>query len=246
MRAGASLGWRIATVAAFGATAALAVFLNRGAPVDAALTSAKGPDAQQHAAAGPQPQAARCAVSGLRISVGPGARVTTVVTRYPVDFTNVSRAPCTLAGYPAVTAYRGDGVQVGAAAGHDLSVAARRIVLAPGQTAHATLDASVPARCGPVRATGLRVVPPGQTAARYVRHPLTACTAGPPRGHGYLRVRAIQPGSGDSASPPPSAGAGTTAGTGAASLGAGSRPSSAPVRSARPARSAQAAAPHAT
>ena len=237
MRAGVSLGWRIATVAAFGATAALAVVLNRGAPVDAALTSAKGPDAQ-HAAAGAHPPAVpvRCAVSGLRISLGPGARVTTVVTRYTLDFTNVSRVPCTLAGYPAVTAYRGDGVQVGAAAGRDLSVAARRIVLAPGQTAHATLDASVPAaRCGPVRATGLRVVTPAQTAARYVRHPLTACTAGAPRGHGYLRVRAIQPGPGDTAGPRPSAGttagprpsagAGTTAGTGAASLGAESGPS---------------------
>jgi hypothetical protein len=212
--------------------------------VDAALTSAKGPGAQ-HAAAGAQPSGVtvRCAVSGLRISLGPGARVTTVVTRYPLDFTNVSRAACTLAGYPAVTAYRGDGVQVGAAAGHDLSVAARRIVLAPGQTAHATLDASVPAaRCGPVRATGLRVVTPGQTVARYVRRPLTACTAGTPRGHGYLRVRAIQAGPGDSAGPRPSAGVGTATAT--ASLGAGSRPSPAPVRSARPARSAQAAARH--
>jgi hypothetical protein len=157
--------------------------------------------------------------------------VTTVVTRYPLDFTNVSRVPCTLAGYPTVTAYRGDGVQVGAAAGHDRSVAARRIVLAPGQTAHATLDASVPAaRCGPVRVTGLRVVMPGQSGARYVRRPLTACTAGAPRGQGYLRVRAIQPGTGGSAGPAASAGAGTTAGTGTASLGAGSRPSPSPAR----------------
>ncbi|MDX6342858.1 MAG: hypothetical protein QOH87_2996 [Trebonia sp.] len=196
MRAGARLGWRIATAAAFGATAALAVTLSRGVPMDAALTSAKAPDAQ-HAAAKTQQAAvpARCVTSGLRISLGPGARVSTAVTRYPVDFTNVSGAPCTLAGYPEVTAYRGDGVQVGAAAGHDLSAAARRVVLAPGQTAHATLDASVPpARCGPVRATGLRVVTPGQAAARYVRRPLTACTARAPQGQDYLRVRAIQPG----------------------------------------------------
>jgi hypothetical protein len=37
MRAGASLGWRIATAVAFGATAALAVTLSRGAPPQAAL-----------------------------------------------------------------------------------------------------------------------------------------------------------------------------------------------------------------
>ena len=126
---------------------------------------------------------ARCAASGLRISVGPGARVTTAITRYPLDFTNVSRASCTLAGYPEVAAYRGDGVQVGAAAGDDLSAAARRVLLGPGQTAHAALDAAVPAaRCGPVHATGLRVVTPGQTAARYVRRPLAACAARAPRG----------------------------------------------------------------
>ena len=123
--------------------------------------------------------------------------MTAAITRYPLDFTNVSGASCTLAGYPEVAAYRGDGVQVGAAAGDDLSAAARRVLLAPGQTAHATLDASVPAaRCGPVHVTGLRVVTPGQTAARYVRRPLTACTARAPRGQDYLRVRAIAAGAG--------------------------------------------------
>ena len=40
MRAGAGLGWRIATAVAFGATAALAVTLSRGVPLDAALMSA--------------------------------------------------------------------------------------------------------------------------------------------------------------------------------------------------------------
>jgi Protein of unknown function (DUF4232) len=202
MRAGASVGWRIATVVAFGATAALAVILSRGAPVDAALASAQGPKAQ-HTAAGTRPSAptGRCASSGLRISLGRGARLTTAVTRYPLDFTNVSSAPCTLTGYPEVTAYEGDKIPVGAAAGRDRSVAARRIVLAPGQTAHATLDAAVPAaRCGPVRVTGLRVVLPGQKGARYVRRALTACTAVASGGQEYLRVRAIQAGTGTSAS----------------------------------------------
>jgi hypothetical protein len=196
MRAGASLGWRIATAVAFGATAALAVTLSRGVPLHAALASAKGAEAQRTAASAPRSAVtARCAASGLRISVGPGARVTTAITRYALDFTNVSRASCTLAGYPEVAAYRGDGVQVGAAAGDDLSAAARRVLLAPRQTAHAALDASVPAaRCGPVHAAGLRVVTPGQAAARYVRHSLAACTARAPRGQDYLRVHAIAAG----------------------------------------------------
>ena len=196
MRTGASLGWRVATAVAFGATAALAVTLSRGVPLDAALTSAKGSGAQ-HAAASARPLAvtARCAASGLRISLGPGARVSAAITRYPLDFTNASGAPCTIAGYPEVAAYRGNGVQVGAVAGDDLSAAARRVLLAPGQTAHATLDASVTtARCGPVHAAGLRVVTPGQTVARYVRSPLTACAGRAPRGQEYLRVRAIAAG----------------------------------------------------
>ena len=196
MRAGASLGWRIATAVAFGATAALAVTLSRGVPMHAALTSAKSPAARP-AVAGPRPAAGPCgarAASGLRVSLEPGARVATAVTRYVLDFTNASGTPCTLAGYPAVSAYRGDGVPLGAAAGRELS-AAGRVLLAPGQTAHAALDVSVPARgCGPARAAGLRVVTPGQTAARYVRRPLTACTSHSARE--YLRVEAIQPGQG--------------------------------------------------
>jgi hypothetical protein len=147
-------------------------------------------------------------VSGLRISMGPGARVTTVITRYPLDFTNVSGSPCTLAGYPEVSAYRGDHVQVGPVAGHDTSVVASRVVLAPGETAHAALDATTPAaRCRPVRASGLRVVIPGQAAARYVPRPLTACDARVSRGQDYMRVHAIQSGAGTSVNGGGSAGA---------------------------------------
>lgn len=205
MGAGARLGWRVAAVVAFGATATLAVTVSRGAPVSAALTSAK-----QHPATAPGPRhvvaTPLCAASGLRISLGRGARVTTAIIRYPLDFTNVSDAPCTLNGYPQVAAYRDDGGQLGDAAGHDTSIAARLILLAPGQTAHASLDAATPAaRCRPVRAAGLRVTPPGQSSARYVKRPLTACTGQAPRGQHYLRVRALQPGTGTSTSTPSAA-----------------------------------------
>jgi hypothetical protein len=207
MRAGASLGWRVATAMAFVATAVLAVALGHGAPIKAALTSDKGASAT-HArspqAAGATQAAdmtALCSVSGLRISLGPGARVTAEITRYPLDFTNVSSEPCTLAGYPEVWAYRGDGIQVGSAAAHDTTVAVSRVLLAPGATAHAALDSLAPAaRCIPVRASGLRVVPPGQTAARYVQRSLTACAARASRSTAYLRVHAIQAGAGASAS----------------------------------------------
>lgn len=209
MRAGASLVWRVATVVAFGATAALAVTLSKGAPINAALASAKGAGVA-HAVAAPPPTAvtARCLAAGLRISLGPGAQVGTAVTRYRLEFTNVSGTPCTLAGYPEVTAYRGDDVQAGPAAARDTSGAARRVLLAPGQSAHAVLDAAAPvARCHPFRASGLRVITPGQTAARYVRRAFTACAARAVPGENVLLVHAIQAGAGATA------GAGGRAGT---------------------------------
>jgi Domain of unknown function (DUF4232) len=205
MRAGASLGLRIATVVAFGATAALAITLNRGAPVHAALASEKGQNAPSAApatrspappATRPTAAAPRCAASGLRISVGGGSRVTTATTQYALDFTNVGAASCTLTGYPEVAAYQGDGTEVGDAAVRDTSAAAPRVVLAPGQTAHASLDASLSVQCRPVRVAGLRVAPPSQSAARYVKRSLTACAARVPSGQDYLQVRAIQPGTG--------------------------------------------------
>lgn len=196
MRGGASLVWRVAAAVAFGATAALAVTLNKGAPINAALASEKGAVA---AVAAPRAAAVtgRCPAAGLRISLGPGAQAGTAVTRYRLEFTNESGTPCTLTGYPEVTAYRGDDVQVGPAAVRDTSAAARRVLLAPGQSAHAVLDAAVPAaRCHPFRASGLRVITPDQTAARYVRRSFTACAARAVGGEKVLLVHAIQPGAG--------------------------------------------------
>ena len=208
MRTGASLVWRVATAVAFGATAALAVTLSRGGPINAALASDKGAGVT-HASASARPTAvtARCAVAGLRISLAPGAQAAAAVTRYRLEFTNVSGTPCTLTGYPQVAAYRDGGAQVGLAAARD-TAAARRVLLAPGQSAHAVLDAAAPAaRCRPVRASGLRVVPPDQTEARYVRRSFTACAARAAGGQQYLLVHAIQPGAGAATA------AGGTAGT---------------------------------
>ncbi|HTR91945.1 MAG TPA: DUF4232 domain-containing protein [Trebonia sp.] len=229
MRGGARLGWRVATAVVFGATAALSVIVSRGAPMNASLTSAKGADGGHAAASASVAPAVtpQCAISRLRLSVGPGVRVAAQITRgipgkaakptgttptgakptggkrgetavaalirYRLDFTNVSRLPCTMTGYPQVAADR-DGVLVGGEAAHDTTVVAHRLLLAPGQTVHAALDAMVPTpRCHPVRASGLRVAPPGQSSGRDVHRPLTACTA---RGQVYLHVRAVQAGAG--------------------------------------------------
>jgi len=192
MTASVRLGWRVAAIAAFAATAALAVSLTQGGSTPAALTSAKHVTKQRVAGGAP-----RCATSRLRMSVGiaggTGASAQRV-TRYRLEFTNVSGVTCTLSGYPEVAAYRGDGAQIGNEAGRDTSVAARHIVLAPGASAHAAITASVSrGPCRPVDAAGLRVVPPGQKAASYIRHTLRACSAAGPRAPVFLRVRAVQP-----------------------------------------------------
>ena len=200
MTASVRLGWRVAAIAAFAATAALAVSLTQGGSTPAALTSAKHVTKQRAAGGAP-----RCATPRLRISVGTGAGTGAStgtstgasaprVTRYRLDFTNVSGVTCTLSGYPEVAAYRGDGAQIGNEAGRDTSVAARHIVLAPGASAHAAITASVSrGPCRPVVAAGLRVVPPDQKAASYIRHTLRACSAAGPRAPVFLRVRAVQP-----------------------------------------------------
>jgi hypothetical protein len=202
MKASVRLGWRVAAIAAFAATAALAVTLTRGAPMPAALTSARDA-AKQHAAKGTP----RCVTSRLHITVGTAASTGASalgVTRYRLEFTNVSGATCALSGYPEVAAYRDDGTQVGNAAALDTTGAVRRVLLAPGASAHAAVIASVaPGACHPVMAAGLRVVPPGQPDARYIGHALKACSAAGLRAPVFLRVRAVQPGTGISPASPP-------------------------------------------
>jgi hypothetical protein len=191
MRASARVAWRVTAAAAFAATAALAVTLNRGAPLHTALTSARNTGQS-----GPA-----CQTSGLRIWVNYWGDVTPRTSDATIEFTNTSGAACTMSGYPQVAASRADGARVGNAAGRDTSVRVRRIMLTPGETAHAILAEDVSGfpggSCKPVTVAGLRVVPPGGSIARYVRHTVAACSAAGPREPVFLHVRAVQVGVGD-------------------------------------------------
>jgi Protein of unknown function (DUF4232) len=183
VRAVVRLASRGAAVAAFGATAALAVALNRPAPAPAALTT----DTRAHSVP-------VCTATVLAVSLADGVRV--------VDFTNTSGSACILSGYPTVTAYdaRPDGYrQVGTAAAVDSSVVVGRVLLRPGATAHSYLDVSSVApgvACRPVTVTGLRVVPPGASRPQYLRVQLTTCSAIGPGARASLHVRPVQPGPG--------------------------------------------------
>lgn len=206
MRASVGVAWRVAAAVAFAATAALAVTLTRGAPLHASLASSRndaslGAAGHRHAPGGP-PQ---CALARLDVSIeGSGTAAARIVAahgivQFPVDFTNTSATACTLSGFPEVSAYRG-GAQVGNAAALDTSINPQRIVLVPGATAHAAVeDSAASGRCRVVAVTGLRVVPPGQSVARYVPHAMTACSATGRTAPVFLHVRAVQPGFGEPA-----------------------------------------------
>jgi hypothetical protein len=189
--------WRLAAILAFGATAVLAVTLSRGGSLSASLAAGPGsqsaspkavPDAR-HAADIPP-----CEISRLRITLRGGERA----GQFLVDFTNVSGAACSLRGYPSVSAYGAGERELGAVGAPDTSGAAiRLVVLSRGKSAVSPVAATAPSlpasRCRPVTAAGLRVVPPGGHAGRFIRRPLPACAARGQNAPVYLRVRAVRP-----------------------------------------------------
>jgi hypothetical protein len=207
------IGWRVAAVAAFAGTAALAVTLTR-APA--------------------RPQAAlskvTCSSSGLQAWLGLGSGTGTTTgsavhesaqgTYYTLEFTNVSHRTCRLYGYPEVSAYatsdvagaqgtgtqetdaqdvagQSTGGQIGGAAIPDTSVRPQPVTLAPGETAHAVLrvastGSTEPSACARVMAQEIRVIPPGQGLSRAgatvfdLRFPVCAA-----RGHTSLSVQPV-------------------------------------------------------
>jgi len=104
---------------------------------------------------------------------------------YNVDFANASGSTCFLRGYPGVSLVSTGsdaGSQIGADAKRDAVQPAGTIMVAAGQTAHAVLaivDAgNFPAsRCDPVTAHWLKVFPPDQTAAAFVRFTTQTCAS---------------------------------------------------------------------
>jgi hypothetical protein len=108
-----------------------------------------------------------CSASGLVVWAGeePGGGAAGSVY-YRIEFTNLSTSTCAIDGYPKVNAVDLKGHRIGAFAGHETGKAAKKVTLAPGQGATATLrivDAlNFPAdKCKATTAAGLRVGIPG-------------------------------------------------------------------------------------
>jgi hypothetical protein len=120
---------------------------------------------------------------------------------YPLDLTNISGSTCTVFGYPGVSFVSGpSGSILGRAAHRNPVTAATTVTLAPGQTAHATLQVAEagnydPSQCQPVTAHWLRIYPPNQTVPLYAQFTTQACSARLPEGIGsQLSITVFQPG----------------------------------------------------
>jgi Protein of unknown function (DUF4232) len=133
------------------------------------------------AAAGPA-AVARCTYNNLAVWVyADGADTTAGTVTYPLEFTNLGRATCFLDGFPRVAASTLGRVQLGANAADLNGVPAKVIDIAPGATAHSTiqyLGGRVVASCKPERAGFLTVYPPNSGAAKRAFFPLPVCTTG--------------------------------------------------------------------
>lgn len=187
------IGWRMAAVAAFVGTAALAVALTRAPASDGVSLSS-------------DVSARVCATSGLEAWLGLGTAATgeaggsgsrpAAGTYYTLEFTNVSDRACSLFGYPEVSAYRDTPEArgpIGSAAARDTSVRPKPVMLAPGATAHAELRiTTVSAQldsCAQVTAEELRIALPRQTRPAFVPVHIPVCSQ---RGQVSLSVQAIQ------------------------------------------------------
>ena len=150
------------------------------------------------------PSVAACATSDLHgtVVLGQGGAAAGS-TFYPLNLTNNSQRPCSLFGYPGVSFVTGpSGSQIGQPATRNPAVPPATVVLSPGRTAHVTLQVVdalnySKSACQPVKAHWIKVFPPGQFSALYVKFTALTCSAKLPGNLGSpLTVDAVKGGVG--------------------------------------------------
>ncbi len=193
MISAAALGGAAVAIAACGSRASPAA----GPPPTKTVTvPASTAPATPASSASPTP----CPTSALKASVGTGNGAAGS-TYYPLEFTNTSSTACTLFGYPGVSFVTGTGgSQIGRAASRNPAVTSRLVTIAPGSTAHATLQVvnamNYPsAECHLVTAHTMKIFPPNQTAPIYLGFTAPACSSHAKSVH-ILAVEAVQSGNG--------------------------------------------------
>jgi hypothetical protein len=193
MISAAALGGAAVAIAACGSSASPA---SGPAPTKTVTVPASTAPATPASSASPTP----CPTSALKASVGTGNGAAGS-TYYPLEFTNTSSTACTLFGYPGVSFVTGTGgSQIGRAASRNPAVTSRLVTIAPGSTAHATLQVvnamNYPgAECHLVTAHTMKIFPPNQTAPIYLGFTAPACSSHAKSVH-ILAVEAVQSGNG--------------------------------------------------
>ncbi len=169
-----------------------------------ASSSAPQPGDSSSAAASPSAGLTGCATGNLKAAVVTGeGGAAAGSTYYPVNLTNTGSSSCSLFGYPGVSWVSGpSGSQIGQPATRNPVITPATVVLAPGQTAHVTIqvvDAGNydKSTCQPVTAHWLKIFPPGQFTALYVKFSAQTCSAKLPSKLGSpLSVDAVKSGQG--------------------------------------------------
>jgi len=150
------------------------------------------------------PSVAACATTDLTgtVVLGQGGAAAGS-TYYPLNLTNNSKNACSLFGYPGVSFVTGpSGSQIGRPATRNPAVPPATVILAPGHTAHVTLQVVdalnySKSACQPVKAHWLKIFPPGQFSALYVKFTALTCAAKLPHNLGSpLTVDAAKGGAG--------------------------------------------------
>jgi Protein of unknown function (DUF4232) len=144
-----------------------------------------------------------CPADDLKLTIGPGNGAAGSIY-YPLEFTNTGSAACTMYGYPGVAfvtkagGTAAGGTVLGEPAFRNAAFAPKQVTLAPGATAHASLQVQAAqnypvATCKPVTGHWLQVYPPGSRVAEYVRFTAVTCAGKIPSGS-TLGIYVVLPG----------------------------------------------------
>ncbi len=163
----------------------------------ATVTAAPSPSRSPSSSPSPAGSAPTCRTSQLSVRLGNGGAA--AGTAYQsIVFTNHGSSKCALRGYPGVAFVATAGRQVGSAASRNPQQPVMTIVVAPASSASALLGIAnyqnfSPKDCLSRPVSGLRIYPPGNTAAAYV--PFKTASAGCSTQVGQLHVTAVVNGS---------------------------------------------------
>jgi hypothetical protein len=122
----------------------------------------------------------RCTANNLAVWVyADGGDTVGNTTFYHLEFSNIGRSTCALAGFPGVVATTLHRTELGAPAVREYGVPAQTIDIAPGATAHSLIGyvgGRVDAACKPASAGYLQVTPPNTAGSKRAYFPLPVCT----------------------------------------------------------------------